>query len=135
MFVHQKVFLKGLKEARFGGEQAEIWEMGGGDVRLVVRLFGELRGVLELEKEDGEGEENAMLEVEVEEGLKEEWSGFWDVEEMGESQRRVFFISPLLTAVSISISIWVVSQSKRTSEGTITLTSNRTWKPLLRRLS
>ncbi|KAL7416423.1 hypothetical protein BDY24DRAFT_233923 [Mrakia frigida] len=87
-FVHQKVFLKGLKEARFGGEQADIWEMGGGDVRLVVRLFGELRAVLELEKEGGEGEENAMLEVEVEEGLKEEWSGFWDVEEMVQENLR-----------------------------------------------
>lgn len=91
-FIHQKVFLRGLKEARFGGEQGEIWEFGGGDVRLLVRLFPELNGVLELEKEDGEGGEDAILEVEVEEGLKEEWEGFWNVEEI--SQSSFFFVPP-----------------------------------------
>lgn len=99
-FIHQKVFLRGLKEARFGGEQGEIWEFGGGDVRLLVRLFPELNGVLELEKENGEHEETDVLEVEVEEGLKEEWEGFWNVEEISESRFGTLSLFNLADALS-----------------------------------
>lgn len=88
-FIHQKVFLRALKEARFGAEQGEIWAFSGGDVRLLVRLFAELREVLELERNKSEAAEEwrkqDRLEVEVEEGLKEEWEGLWDLEEISQS--------------------------------------------------
>ncbi|CED83238.1 Vacuolar assembly/sorting proteins VPS39/VAM6/VPS3 [Phaffia rhodozyma] len=113
-FIHHKVFLKGLREARFGrvgesdakikedptgdaeadddqsqpenrpkvdvakdgegeGEQAEMWLFGGGDVRLIIRLFADLRRVLEREN---------IGDVWVEDGLVEEWEKLWDIEEI-----------------------------------------------------
>lgn len=93
-FVHQKVFLRGLRDARFGAvgeggeadgggggtDQAQLFILSQADFRLVVRLFQELRVVLEdSEKEGGE--------VFVEAGLADEWSQLWDVEEISTSYR------------------------------------------------
>lgn len=86
-FVHQKVFLRGLKEARFNDEQGEIWSFAGGDVRLLVRLFPELRGVLEIDRDEtgAAADVPVVVEIEVEEGLREEWDGFWDIEDISQS--------------------------------------------------
>lgn len=93
-FVHQKVFLRGLRDARFGAvgeggeadgggggtDQAQLFILSQADFRLVVRLFQELRVVLE-------DPEKERVDAFVEEGLADEWSQLWDVEEISTSYR------------------------------------------------
>jgi hypothetical protein len=123
-FVHQKVFLRALREARFGEEQAEIWDFGGGDVRLLIRLFPELRGVLELELEIG-GEYGAgggggdELEVETEEGLRGEWEHLWNIEDISKhlhstvfSEIRLGFILLTSLIVPLPSTVFLLSPGK-----------------------
>ena len=94
-FVHQKVFLRGLRDARFGGftsestsgdadqetlgpEQAELWALAGGDYRLVLRLFVEMRPILAALVT---GKDDVPS---VEAGLAEEWQELWDIDEISE---------------------------------------------------
>lgn len=91
-FVHQKVFLRGLRDARFGGyssgkssgpegiiqgpEQAELWALAGGDYRLVLRLFQEMRPILAALVPGGDDEPA------VEVGLSQDWQELWDIDEI-----------------------------------------------------
>jgi hypothetical protein len=136
-FVHQKVFLRALREARFGEEQAEIWDFGGGDVRLLIRLFPELRGVLELELEIG-GEYGAgggggdELEVETEEGLRGEWEHLWNIEDISKHLHSTVFSEIrhrlyLVDESHRSSALYCLSpQSRKTSNETTRLTSSQT---------
>jgi hypothetical protein len=105
-FVHQKVFLRGLRDARFGGftsdspsdpdgeshgpEQAELWALAGGDYRLVLRLFEEMRPILTAYK-PGKDDEPV-----VEEGLAQDWQELWDIDEISAcpSPGRPLLVSP-----------------------------------------
>lgn len=94
-FIHQKVFLRGLKDARFGGfappedspdgaassssvgpEQAELWALAGGDYRLVLRLFEDMRPILAAVRPEGSEDPS------VEAGLAADWETLRDVEEI-----------------------------------------------------